>query len=346
MINFYPGPSKIYPDVSKYFMEGLSSGLFSMNHRSNAFHELYSSFKNTVKSYFDIPSGYEVSTLSSATEAWEVINQSFSHLDFHHYFNGAFGEKWKDYNSLINNKVSSQLFNFDKVLDPSTIKDKEGVLCLTHNETSNGTFINDSILKKIRHNNPKALIAIDSTSILGGYAFDFTNIDICFSSVQKCLGQPSGMAVIITSEKVKSYLNQTVLHYNDLKSILKNSEKSETTHTPNISGIYNLYRTLQNIKPLNEISEQTLQRKQSIIKIGTESNLSFISSNPEISSPTVISINLSGRSFIEVETAALSKGLIIGKGYGKHKETSFRIANFPAHNSSEINILHSFLKTL
>ncbi len=346
MINFYPGPSKIYPDIAKYFTEGLESGIFSMNHRSPLFHDLYASFKKTFKSYFEVPSDYEISILSSATEAWEVINQSFNSHEYHHYFNGAFGEKWNHYNSLINNQVNSYPFDLEKSLDTSKIKDKKGVICLTHNETSNGTYLNDAILKEVRHNNPDALIAVDSTSILGGYKFDFQNIDICFSSVQKCLGQPSGMAVLITSPKVKQFSNQHASRYNDLTSILTNSEKLETTHTPNTSGIYTLYRTLQGIKDLNEVSNKTQLRKEKIHQTCIDSNLLLTTTNNEVISPTVITIKLDNRNFKEVEQAALLHNIIIGKGYGIHKETSFRIANFPAHNSKEFETLISFLKTI
>jgi len=317
-----------------------------MNHRSTAFHEFYNSFKTTFRTYFNIPDDYEVSILSSATEAWEVINQSFSNQEFHHYFNGAFGKKWKDYNVLLNNKVNTHSFDYTEALNTSVIKNKEGIICLTHNETSNGTYINDSILIEIRTNNPNALIAIDSTSILGGFTFDFNNFDICFSSVQKCLGQPSGMGIIITSPKVKGFLNQSTTHYNDLGNILKNSEKSETTHTPNSSGIYTLYRTLQDINPLDEINKRTKLRFETLISTCIESNLSIVSPNKEICSPTVICINLDGRRFTEVENIALDHQIIIGKGYGVHKETSFRLANFPAHNDEDIKTLISFLKSL
>lgn len=342
MINFYPGPSKIYPEVKNYFTEGMD--LFSMNHRSDIFHEFYNSFKSTFKSYFDVPSGYEVSILSSATEAWEVINQSFSKQQFHHYYNGSFGEKWADYNLLLDNNLEKHEFEINQVLNIP--KDKKGIICLTHNETSNGTFLNNSTLGKIKTHNPEALIAVDSTSILGGSAFDFSNIDICFSSVQKCLGQPPGLAVLITSPRVKDFYNQDKKHYNDLKNILVNSGKFETTHTPNISGIYTLYRSLKEIDSLELVTRKIIDRHEQVMNIARSVNLNLISSNPEVPSPTVLAFNLGNRSFEEVNSIAQKQNILIGKGYGKHKNTSFRIANFPAHSESDITALLSFLKSI
>jgi phosphoserine aminotransferase len=342
MINFYPGPSKIYPEVKQYFSEGID--VFSMNHRSETFHELFSSFKDTFRSYFNIPSDYEISILSSATEAWEVINQSFNSHSFHHYYNGAFGEKWANYNSLLGNQIEKYTFELNEILPIP--KNKEGVICLTHNETSNGTFINNDALIEIKKNNPDALIAIDSTSILGGSTFDFNNTDMCFSSVQKCLGQPPGLAILITSPKIKKFYNQEKKHYNDLKSILTNSEKLETTHTPNTSGIYTLYRSLKNIDSLEVISNKLGERKKKILEVAEQVNLKTLSDIFQITSPTVLAFKLSQLTFKNVNALAEKHNILIGKGYGKYKENSFRIANFPAHSDHDIVALLAFLKSI
>ena len=37
MITFYPGPSKIYPQVELYLQDAYQSGTLSMNHRSQGF---------------------------------------------------------------------------------------------------------------------------------------------------------------------------------------------------------------------------------------------------------------------------------------------------------------------
>ena len=68
----------------------------------------------------------------------------------------------------------------------------------------------------------------------------------------------------------------------------------------------------------------------------------------------VIAQDLSGNTGIKWETGlswdtikikAKKKGILLGEGYGEWKPSSFRIANFPALENSEIQILMRFLKS-
>ncbi len=34
MITFYPGPSKVYPQIARYMQEAFEEGVLSINHRS------------------------------------------------------------------------------------------------------------------------------------------------------------------------------------------------------------------------------------------------------------------------------------------------------------------------
>lgn len=347
MVNFYPGPSKIYPEISNYFAEGQASGIFEMNHRSDAFHELFHKFKTSLKSHLQIPDSFEVSIISSATEGWEIINQSLSKHTFHHLYNGDFGEKWFLYNQLINpENTNYHKFGLDETIDSLNIKNKEGVICITNNETSNGTCINDLSIRSLKENNPKALIAADSTSILGGIKLDFSNVDICFSSVQKCLGQPSGMGVIFTSERVNNFINKKKVYYNDLNAIIINSKKLETTHTPNIPGIYNLYRTTENLNPISEIDKITKSRFNKLITFFKSVGFYHLSNNKDVHSPTVLTLKPKNLSLKLLFEKAKKHKIIIGQGYGLHKKSTFRIANFPSHTEKDIDTLINFFKTI
>ena len=67
--------------------------------------------------------------------------------------------------------------------------------------------------------------------------------------------------------------------------------------------------------------------------------------DPEQRSDTVIAVGGEPEAIRAVKEAALRAGIQLGNGYGAWKETTFRIANFPALDDDEIAKLRQFLRT-
>src|ERR1700749_4185545 len=101
MISFYPGPSKIYPEVADYLQDAVRDGVLSINHRSPEFAEISKNAILYLKEKLNIPEDYTVLYTSSATECWEIIAQSLIKRGSYHIYNGAFGEKWYKYTSKL-----------------------------------------------------------------------------------------------------------------------------------------------------------------------------------------------------------------------------------------------------
>ena len=111
-------------------------------------------------------------------------------------------------------------------------------MCVTQNETSNGTQIRD--LSPFRKAFPEAIIAVDVTSSLGGIELDYLQGDVWFASVQKCLGLPAGMGIMICSPKAIQRAEEINdrKYYNSLLFIHENFQKFQTHYTPNVLSIY------------------------------------------------------------------------------------------------------------
>jgi len=116
MISFYPGPSKVYPQVANYLQDAMKEGILSQNHRSLAFMDMLKTCIQLFKQKQNIPDDYSIFFTSSATECWEIVSQSLVKEKSHHVFNGAFGEKWFDYASRLNQNTSKTKFDFQKIL--------------------------------------------------------------------------------------------------------------------------------------------------------------------------------------------------------------------------------------
>ena len=342
MVNFYPGPSKLHSSVQMHLNTAFESGIISYNHRSPEFSTVIKEAYQSLRTYLNIPDNYNIAFTSSATECWEITIQNFIKTNSLHIFNGDFGKKWWSYaNNLKGNSAAISLAIEDNLYTSKLPPESFDLVCLTHSETSNGTALQAQDLEAIRTKYSSSIIAIDATSSMGGTLINFNQADIWFASVQKCFGLPAGIAVMIYSETAVGKAVKTN-HYNSFLNIHQNSSVYQTTHTPNTTGIYLIRSVLNELENIQQISARTHQRAegwhQFIVNLD---GFKILSKNNR--SKTVIAIEADPKIIQRVIKEASDAGIILGKGYGTHKSTSFRIANFPAITEKEIKMLKDFL---
>ncbi len=332
MISFYPGPSQLDPSVKEALQQAFDSGILSQNHRSEPFHRLIAATKAVIRQKLNVPADYDIIFTSSATECWEITAQSLHNGLSCHFYNGAFGEKWANYTQRLGKLI--QPVSFDPDTSPFLHNALDANLfCITSNETSNGTQVNDRFYSAIRQQHLDALIAVDATSSLGGVHHDLSLADVWFASVQKCFGLPSGMAIMLVSPRAAARAMQlnAAQHYNDLPFVLENFRRDETHYTPNTLNIFLLHEVLQNRKSIGEVDHQLRQEQQRWADWEKkQDSVQLLTSNPDVQSVTVMCFRARAEVIQHIIKITTEKGLIIGKGYGKWKPDTFRIANFPA----------------
>ncbi|MEQ9166257.1 MAG: aminotransferase class V-fold PLP-dependent enzyme [Fulvivirga sp.] len=345
MITFYPGPSRVYDKVPEYVRQAYDEGILSINHRSSEFMSLLEHTNQLVKKKLNVPDDYQIFYLSSATECWQVIAQSFDGLSYH-FYNGAFGKKWFENTKKIKPLTIGYHYEMNKVLNLSELdlSGEDGLICLTQNETSNGTCISNKRIAKIRKEYPNHAIAVDATSSLGGSKLNIENADIWYASVQKCFGLPAGMSIMICSPYALEARNDCRKYYNSLNAIVDNAAKSQTTHTPNVLNLYLLNRVLASTKNVAKISQGLQDRMKAYLEFfETKVELKPLITNSKVRSETVLVLQGNPEIITKLKEEAKEEGIILGNGYGEHKNGTFRIANFPAIRNKEINSLIEFI---
>ena len=349
MISFYPGPSKVYEQVPQYVKDAYGKGILSINHRSKSFMELCAHAIRLLRSKLHVPEDYSIFFTSSATECWEIIAQSLVDVHSYHLYNGDFGQKWFDYTRKLKPSAIGYQFDQEQPLSISgqDLSTERGVICITQNETSNGTRIKNPIIVKLRKKYPEHLIAVDATSSMAGVHLDFSQADVWFASVQKCFGLPAGLAVMICSPAAmdtSKILNENK-HYNSLNFIAENMQKLQTPYTPNVMNIYLLMRVMEAAKPIATVEKKLSKRLKSYTDIIESSKkFSFHIKNKDVRSETVLVIEGNPDDIDDLKEKAQKTGIILGNGYGILKKNTFRIANFPALKKREVNILCEFLE--
>jgi phosphoserine aminotransferase len=346
-ITFYPGPSKVYPQVAQYMQEAYETGILSVNHRSTVFMDVCRKAIELLKKKLQIPDAYSVMFVSSATESWEIIAQSLVKKQSYHIYNGAFGMKWREYSAKLHPQTAGYAFEVNEGLQPDAlpIPAEAEILCFTQNETSNGTQVSNAILSNFSKTHQDKLIAVDATSSLGGIALDISQADIWFASVQKCLGLPAGLGVLVCSPRALERARQINEHnhYNSLLFIHENIEKYQTHYTPNVLSIYLLMRVMEQVEDIILISNRIEQQARDWYRLFDDvQGLIPLVKNPQVRSDTVITIEAEPALVQQVKDKAKKEGITIGNGYGTWKQNTFRIANFPAISQEEIQVLRSF----
>jgi phosphoserine aminotransferase len=350
MISFYPGPSKLYPQVKQYLQEAYDSGILSVNHRSAEFVEVSRQAVTMLKKKLCVPDDYKVFFISSATEAWEIIAQSLVREKSFHLYNGAFGEKWCEYTGKLRKAAKLQFDAGEKLAAGSvSVPEDAEVICITHNETSNGTALSMEFIKSLRAENPHKLIAVDATSSMAGVVLDFKSADIWFASVQKCFGLPAGLAVMICSPEADIRAAETgdYNHYNSYLFLDEKMKDWQTTYTPNVLNIYLLGKLVSHIPEIVETDLRIVSRGKLLYdEISKISAIELLVENPAVRSDTVLAV-MAEAGFIEsIKKSAKAAGLLLGNGYGRWKNNTFRIANFPAIEDNELDQVINFLKKL
>lgn len=349
MITFFPGPSKVYKQTGEFLQDAFQQGVLSISHRSDNFTSIARSAISLLKEKLHVPADYTVMFTTSATECWEIIAQSLTKQQSLHVYSGSFGEKWYSYASnLLPQAKGVKIANNEVIVATDLpVTAATEIICLTHNETSNATQIRPHVLESIRKQFPTQLIAIDATSSMAGVYLPFEMADIWYGSVQKCFGMPAGLGILICSpsaiEKMREIGEKK--HYNSLISLYENIQNWQTNFTPNVLNIYLLSRIMDMTPGIDAVEQRLKQQAQHWYQlIERLDHLKLLITNPEVQSDTVVAVEASKEVITDIKNKAKKEGILLGSGYGNLKETTFRIANFPAIEQHEIDQLTQFLE--
>ncbi|MBI4973634.1 alanine--glyoxylate aminotransferase family protein [Candidatus Roizmanbacteria bacterium] len=345
IIYFTPGPSQLFPTAQKHIQQALKDDICSLSHRSNSFKVIYKEAVRGIRKLLTIPDTHEIAFLSSSLEAMEriienmVINKSF------HVIDGAFSQKWYDMTLSLGKKSLSTTLELSKPVNSLTIPKHTELICITHNETSTGIMIPLSEIYRVKKRNPSIPIALDVVSSAPYAAIDFKYIDIAFFSVQKGLGLPAGLSILIVNKRLTQ---KSVGSYHAFKELFKKSVDNQTPETPNVLDIYLVAQVTKDMlkKRIQAIRLETEEKADMLYNFFETCNIGrpFITDKKYRSSTTIV-IDVNNKSE-QIAGLLKKKRMIVGRGYGEYKNTHIRIANFPQHSMKMMKDLISAFRAL
>lgn len=340
----------MHPELQTYLNEAFAEGILSISHRSEAFNQLSGKTLRLFRQKLGVPDSYTLLYTTSATECWEIIAQSLTRKQSVHFTSGSFGDKWFQYASALHPAARKIPMALNEALYPESLDvlEADELICLTQNETSNGTQIDFETLAGIRGSYPDRLIALDCTSSMAGIQLPWILGDVWFASVQKCFGLPAGLGLMALSPAALQRAQEIgeKSHYNSLILMLEHIEKYQTSCTPNVLGIYLLCRVLEQIPGIEKTDSQLRLRMKNYLASLKGNALKPLISNDSVRSSTVLAVKGEPDYIAALKLEAKAQGFLLGSGYGKWKNDTFRIANFPAFSDSEVQAMCRFLSSV
>jgi predicted phosphoserine aminotransferase len=325
---FTVGPVYVRDEVR----EEMSRQMFS--HRSSDYKELHGGVIPKLQELL-FTKNHVMIYPSSATGIWESAAQNCVEKKALSCVQGAFSQRFAEVIEA-NGKVVERLEKapgeavtpeeLDSVLSATDVDS----VSMVYNETSTGIMNPLEELMKVCKDHDVFTIVDVVSAVAGAPLYvDKWDIDICLFSVQKCLAVPPGVACASISERALERSEKAIGkgYYFDMKVLEQYHLKNQTPATPPIPQIFALSKSLDFI--LEEGIENVWTRHKEIsdyVKKRCKGMGFSVFGNEKYASQTLSCIE-SGEITKELLKKMKEKGYIIGSGYGKVKETTFRVGN-------------------
>lgn len=338
---FIPGPTH----VRRRILEAQAAPM--IGHRSQFMRDLLADVLPGVRQCFGTEGDVVILT-SSSTAAMEAVSRSAVRPGKRalHLPNGNFSDLWRKLSVACGIEVAVEEKPWGGGWDEAAVDaalERHGpvdAVFVAHCETSTGALSDIAgVARAVRARCPDALVCVDVTSSACGVQIDFdaNDIDIAVGGVQKAWALPPALALGALSGRAVSRMqdNPGRGYTNDMLSTLEyQNKKGMTVTTPPIPVLQALRVQIGDIEAnggFEKRFQDHLEMQRLTLDWATGHGFSVLA-NESFRSPTVTSIGCEGR-FVMADLVAAYKqaGYFIGGGYGKTKETHWRIGHMGDH---------------
>ncbi|HVF39832.1 MAG TPA: alanine--glyoxylate aminotransferase family protein [Gemmatimonadaceae bacterium] len=341
---FVPGPTEVRKEVLEAMLKPM------IPHRSSEFESLFARLQTGLKEIFQTKRPVYVAS-SSATGMMEAAIRCAPPGRILCLVNGAFSERFAKIAEQCGRGVDRYEVAWSEVHSPEALDDhlsrsEYRAITVAHSETSTGALNSIRALSDVAHSRG-VLCLVDSVSGLGGaeLRFDEWGLDYVLTGSQKALALPPGLAFAVASPEFVSMARETPGRgvYFDIAEMDEYLRQGQVPSTPSISLLYALEVQLEAVA--SEGVEARWKRHADMAAL-TQGWIARMSERDKgwrnivrggSQSPTVSTIELPaslGGSSFTASVAGL--GFRVGGGYGKLRDTTFRIGHMGDHSVATV----------
>lgn len=342
---FLPGPTEVREEIMAAMLQPM------IPHRGSEFEKLFERLQQGLRPIFKTERPVYVSS-SSATGLMEGAIRCAPPGRILCLVNGAFSERFAHIASMCGRDVDRYDVAWGQVhaipqLDERLSMRKYSAITVVHSETSTGALNDVRAVSDCAHRHGIVCL-IDSVSGLGGaeLRFDEWKLDYLLTGSQKALALPPGLSFAVASTSFIDQANGTHGRgvYFDLVELDAYARRNQTPSTPALTLLYALEAQVKSIA--SEGLENRWVRHKAmaartqewITKISDETGKKLVNIAPLGSqSPTVSAIRLPAETLADNFTSSVAKrGIVVGTGYGKLKNSTFRIGHMGDHTMESL----------
>jgi predicted phosphoserine aminotransferase len=340
---FIPGPVDVRPEI-------LAAQTIPMiGHRSPEYAELQARIVAKLRPLFGTAGRVFVVTASGSGLQEAAVRNCVARRCLC-LVNGAFGARWHQVALANGKQVDALEAPWGVAVRPEQVdehlaKGEYDAITVVFNETSTGMLNPLPEIAEVVSQYPDVLLLVDAVSAAGGLEIqaDEWGIDMCFTSSQKALALPPGLALCSVSDRVMARAESIPYRgwYFDFLQFEKYANKNHTPATPAISLMQALGAQLDAIAAGGwEERFARHQRLMGQVHTWVETNGFDFFAEAGYRSPTVTAIRNTRDVVVGMLNAYLrERGMLISDGYGPLKGQTFRIAHMGDVTGSEMSDL-------
>lgn len=347
---FLPGPTEVHPDVLAA-QDGPMIG-----HRGRAIQDLFASIDAGLKNVFQTDRPVIVSTSSASGLMEAAVRNGVVDGKVLSLVNGAFSDRFAEIAAACGHEVDRLEVEWGRAHDPDQVDEALSrggydAVTLSHSETSTGALQDLESIAAVVSRHEETVLLVDSVTGIGGAETltDAWGIDFILTGSQKAIALPPGLAFGVANEAMlaRSAKAPAKGWYFDLVELHDQMVEYQTPATPAVSLLYALDFQLQ------RIAEETMEgrwKRHADMQLRTfewvdemiEKGISIdVFAQEDRRSPTVTCVAMDRSK--EVVADLFERGWVIGGGYGKLEESTFRIGHMGDHTLEELESLLAVL---
>jgi aspartate aminotransferase-like enzyme len=352
---FLPGPTEVRPEV----LAAMSRPM--IGHRVPEMEQLMATVQPRLRTIFQTNRPVYV-VACSGTGMMEAAVRNGARRHVLSLVNGAFSERF--HRIALSNGLRADALEVPwgqthtpDMLDGALRRGIYDAVTVAHSETSTGALNPIHELADVAHQNGDVAILVDSVSGLAGapvHADDW-HLDFVLTGSQKCLALPPGLGLGVAQESIleRARSKNDRGTYFDFLEMEKHLASNQTPNTPAVSLMFAL--AIQTERIMAEGMEARWQRHATEAQLvydwvsamnGRGVALEVIAPEGH-RSPTVTCIRVPDPwTGPRVVVAARQHGFAIATGYGKLKDSTFRIGHMGEHTVEEVEELLAVLTAL
>jgi predicted phosphoserine aminotransferase len=342
-ILFTPGPTEVSPELLREMARPV------IGHRGAEMQEMIRQILPRARLLFGTRSNDVFLTTCSATGLWEAAIRNCVERRVLVPVCGAFSERFYEVARACGAEADPLQVEWGRGVPAQAVADllatgRYDAVALVHNETSTGVTNPLAEIAEAVRRQEEVLLLVDAVSSLGGIPVevDRNGIDVCLASVQKCLALPPGFSLCSVSPRAleRSARRPGKGYYFDFVRLKGFFDRQMPMATPSVSHLFALQAQLGRIE--REGLETRYARHRAMagrVRQWAAERFGLFAAEGVRSDTTTCVRNTRGIRVADLTAALAARGYAISNGYGRLKETTFRIGHMGDHTTDGVSAL-------